>query len=189
VVGQISIAPVTLAGVQFTGLFSTQTSNGLSTSATSIINNSGASLSVDLQVSGTSFPALSSNNNFSAAGSGTFTLAQGSNLNLNYFIDAANSQGAQGTPGTKIASFSYSPTLVTDSFAHTTNGQFTANGPYSMTLEASFGLPARGSLTTFSETIETSPSAVPLPSTLTFFATGLAGMGLLGWRRKKNLGD
>ena len=29
------------------------------------------------------------------------------------------------------------------------------------------------------------PSPVPLPATLPLFATGLAGLGLLGWRRKK----
>jgi hypothetical protein len=31
----------------------------------------------------------------------------------------------------------------------------------------------------------TSPSAVPLPTALPLFATGLVGLGLLGWRRKK----
>jgi hypothetical protein len=31
------------------------------------------------------------------------------------------------------------------------------------------------------------PSAVPLPAALPLFATGLAGLGLLGWRRKKTL--
>jgi hypothetical protein len=30
-----------------------------------------------------------------------------------------------------------------------------------------------------------SPIITPLPPTLVFFATGLAGLGLLGWRRKK----
>ena len=29
------------------------------------------------------------------------------------------------------------------------------------------------------------PSPVPLPAALPLFATGLAGLGLLGWRRKK----
>jgi len=28
---------------------------------------------------------------------------------------------------------------------------------------------------------------VPLPATLPLFATGLAGLGLLGWRRKKKV--
>jgi len=33
--------------------------------------------------------------------------------------------------------------------------------------------------------VSTTPSAVPLPAALPLFATGLAGLGLLGWRRKK----
>ena len=32
------------------------------------------------------------------------------------------------------------------------------------------------------------PPAIPLPATLPLFATGLAGLGLLGWRRKKAAG-
>jgi len=34
-------------------------------------------------------------------------------------------------------------------------------------------------------TTPTTPSTVPLPATLPLFATGIAGLGLLGWRRKK----
>jgi spore coat protein U-like protein len=36
--------------------------------------------------------------------------------------------------------------------------------------------------------VDVSPSAVPLPGALPLFATGLAGLGLLGWRRKKAAG-
>jgi hypothetical protein len=36
--------------------------------------------------------------------------------------------------------------------------------------------------------VDVSPSAVPLPAALPLFATGLAGLGLLGWRRKKAAG-
>jgi hypothetical protein len=41
--------------------------------------------------------------------------------------------------------------------------------------------PATGGTATFTATV----SAVPLPAALPLFATGLVGLGLLGWRRKK----
>ena len=37
----------------------------------------------------------------------------------------------------------------------------------------------------FNTPIAPTPDPVPLPATLPLFATGLAGLGLLGWRRKK----
>jgi hypothetical protein len=38
-------------------------------------------------------------------------------------------------------------------------------------------------------TVFTPAPAVPLPGALPLFATGLAGLGLLGWRRKKKAID
>jgi hypothetical protein len=33
--------------------------------------------------------------------------------------------------------------------------------------------------------VEQASSAIPLPAALPLFATGLGGLGLLGWRRKR----
>jgi hypothetical protein len=35
------------------------------------------------------------------------------------------------------------------------------------------------------DNIDVESSATPLPATLPLFATGIDGLGLLGWRRKK----
>src|SRR6188472_871436 len=102
--GQLSIGDQTLGGVQFIGSSQTQTigppTNKLDTSSFQIINNSGASVPISLTVSGTNFAAPTTI--FSASGGGTFETAQGSTIAMTFYADAANQQGAPGTPGATV---------------------------------------------------------------------------------------
>ena len=58
-----------------------------------------------------------------------------------------------------------------------------AAGPHSITGTVTLAAISEGGAAAF--IIGPVPSTVPLPSALPLFATGLVGLGLLGWRRKK----
>ena len=42
-----------------------------------------------------------------------------------------------------------------------------------------------GATMSFTATTELTPAPTPLPAALPLFATGIGGLGLLGWRRKR----
>ena len=107
--GQLSIGDQTLGGVQFIGSSQTQVvgppSNKLDSSSFQIINASGAAVNIQLAISGTSFAAPTSL--FSASGGGTFETAAGSTIDLAFYADSANAQGADSptdAPGTSMPS-------------------------------------------------------------------------------------
>ena len=47
--------------------------------------------------------------------------------------------------------------------------------------------PTPATAPTFNFTFSLTGDVVPLPATLPLFATGLGALGLLGWRRKRNI--
>ena len=57
-----------------------------------------------------------------------------------------------------------------------------SNGTYTTLDMFAYGLNDRGQIVGYGPL---PPPSVPLPTALPLFATGLAGLGLLGWRRKK----
>lgn len=85
-------------------------------------------------------------------------------------------------------------TSGTDGEPPATLADYTGNGPLgvSIVLRDSNGNNLAGSNTvilsydfTTSSAFTSSSSATPLPATLPLFATGLGGLGLFGWRRKR----
>lgn len=180
VVGQLSIADQTIAGVQFLGSAQTQVigpTNSLNTTSFQIINNNTGSVPITLAVSGTNF--LGPVTSFNASSSGTFQSAIGSSANFTYFADAANTQGANSPtdlPGTSLVpgGDTVNVTLATDGFGFNHNGAFAASGLYSMSLGTTATLTAGGSLVGRSQAIVTT-QAVPEPASL-----GIFGLGALG---------
>jgi hypothetical protein len=71
--------------------------------------------------------------------------------------------------------------IVFEKFVNPNALQFTVQGPMAT---AQLGVVNPSSFV-FADAKGLAPSAVPLPAALPLFATGLAGLGLLGWRRKR----
>ena len=114
-VGTIELANQLFAGVQVNG--SIQVSTGtpanpgqdrLSSSSLSIINTNGVAVSGNAAISDTDFsaPVFS----WLTSGSGVFVNAVGASTTFNWFVDAANAQGAgtsTDTPGVMVDTFSH----------------------------------------------------------------------------------
>jgi PEP-CTERM motif len=185
---KLTLAPVVLDGVAFQGeeVLST-TSHGqdiLSNSVLSVTNTNAFSVPVEVVVSDTDYPGPVEI--YNVAGAGTFVDSIGSVLNLNFFADAANGQGADGTgatPGTNIFNYtSPTVTLPTEGVSLLDGtGPFFASGPVSITERATYSLAAGGQLLNrgMSEVL----TVVPEPSTWAMMIIGFAGLGYAAFRR------
>lgn len=176
----------TSVGGAFVQIAVTQSTFGipdiLQLSSSSIVNQSGAPITIKLIASDTGFtPPIEA---IKESASLTFNQAVGSSAStLQFWADAANAQGANpnNTPGTLLDTVTGVPTTDPDSFAGTATSPFAALAPFSMTEGASLNLVAGGSVTGFSQSAQSTP--IPEPSTWAMLGIGLGVLGLLGWRR------
>jgi hypothetical protein len=177
----------TFGGVSFinaTATSMTSPTDLLATASTNIINNSGGTASVEVTVGDTSYAAPIKF--VSTTSSGTFLLSS-ANILGKFFIDTANTQGANSpgdTPGTLVDTFPFTgPGL---SYSHNNfNIPFSATSPFSMTMDATFTLAAGGMLNDRGQAMFTTAAIIPEASTWVLMALGFAGLGYAGFRQAR----
>jgi hypothetical protein len=152
--------------------------NELQLSSASILNLSGAPITIGIAASDVGFTppvefinesaSLTFNN---AVGSGASTLA--------FLASAANLPFV----GTTLFTTSGTPTTDPDSFSGTHSDLFSSSVPFSMTEAASLNLATGGSITGFNQAMET---GVPELSTWAMLIAGFGFMGLYGLRQRNS---
>lgn len=188
--GILQTGQTTFAGVDFLGSSQTQkvgALNSINTTSFQITNNNAGTINYQLAIGGTSFqgPVTS----LSQSGSGTFQSAVGSTIDLTYYADPNNVQGAdtptdfpgaiQANSGVIVAN------LLTDSFNFNHTSAFADSNLYSMTLGTTGTLTSGGSLVGRSQAQIAASVPVSEPGTFGLLGSGLVGMGYILTRRNR----
>lgn len=151
----------------------------------SVDNTSGAARTITSTISDTFFSGPGST--FGTTGSGTFVEAAGATVTYNWYIDPANAQGADtptDTPGSLVETQTFKANgNLLDSFSFSENGAFVVHGPFSMTMEAVYTLPAGGILLSRGQAM--TESAIPESATWTMLLLGFSGLGFAGYRKAR----
>ena len=186
-VNVMGLDSIVIGGVQVFGSLHMATYgaplNILSSSSLQIINTNNFAVDILVTVSATEYAPQSLT--ASTSGSGTFQRVAGSTVDLRWWNDPLNRQGAEDpndTPGNLLDFFNFVSTSFPQSFAHN-GGPFNVQDllPYSMTLQFEINLPAGAALVSRGQTINKDVE-IPEPASPLLFGTGLL---LLAWRFRK----
>jgi hypothetical protein len=187
---QLGLDAITINGVEVFGSLHIATygppTNILNSSSLQIINTNDFAVDILVTVSATDFVPPSTT--AFTSGSGTFQTVAGSTIELAWWNDPTNEQGAEDpndTPGVLLepAFFFAAPTAPL-SFAHN-GGPFNVEDllPYSMTLQFHITLPAGAELVSRGQTVNKDVATVAEPASPLLFGTGVL---LLAWLVRKN---
>jgi hypothetical protein len=184
-VGIVQVANGTINGVTVNGSIqaSTRSPNFLSTSSLSIINDTASTKAITVAVGDTDFFGPATKVLFT--GSGVWQSAFHSDITMNWFVDAANTQGAAtatDTPGALVGAFADTAGPILDSFSTDGSGSIhLLPGEFSMTEQAVIDLTAGGQLINRGQDM----NAVPEPSTWALTAIGFGFLAWAGLRKQR----
>ena len=193
-VGTLQTGVDNFAGVTFLGSSQTSTQgpvNDINTTSFQITNTNGTSVNYQLAVGDTDYQGPITS--LSQSGSGTFNQGIGSTIDMTFYADTANTQGADTPtdfPGVKQAdSGVITATLISDSFNFNSTSSFSDANLYSMTLGTSGVLTAGASLVGRSQD-QIGFQTVSEPGSLAMLISGIGlfGAGFLVRRRNTNNG-
>lgn len=126
---------------------------------------------ITIEFTDTDFTALAGNTSYHMDAGGTTN----GTTTVNWFVDDGNTAFATTTNIGSLGPFSGG------AFSGDVDGGALLNGSYSITARAVITHTSAGQVSSF----DTELQAVPEPGTVLLFGTGLAGLGLWNWKRKK----
>ena len=181
--GIISIPEISFEGITGTDVTVTATGEVLSFTVGSLTNDTGGTLSANFAVSDTGFG--SDPTRFKTVFTTTWRDALGSSIDVGWFDDPENAQGANSptdTPGSEFDSFDAAAiSTESDTESHSATGALDVSPPFSVTVGGSIVL-VNGGTESASESVS---FAVPEASTWTMMIAGFAGLGLAGYRASR----
>jgi hypothetical protein len=188
-IGVINTNPVTLDGISFSSTTAAASSGSidfLNSSSLLITNTTSAAVTLIITASQTGFTAPV--NSFNDADSGVWQGSAASAATLKWFVDAANTQGADNsgdTPGALVDTNLSTAAFPVLGFSRTSPAiADVLTSPFSMTEQSTIVLGAGESLVNRGQSIIGAESAVPEPSTWVMFGLGFAALGYAGYRRR-----
>jgi hypothetical protein len=177
--GTISIPTISFEGITATDVKVWATADSLNFTVGSLTNDTDGPLNAIFAVSDTDFS--SNAGRFRTSFSTEWSNAPGSSVDVSWFDDSTNTQGANtptDAPGIQFDGISADTATGSNTATFSDSGALAVSPLDSLTVQGSIDLAAGGT----ESASESAVIAVPEASTWVMMAIGFVGLGFMGWR-------